>query len=321
MRGHYGKCDNIIIYEEPDTKLQKAGCWMDKPDNQEEWPPEVGNFNLIYRAFKRDDEGYIVVDENDKPVMEYLYWDGQVYKPVNVYQEYLDGYYCKDWRTKLYMDGVTATLLGTDPGYYYPELCAYWPQVYDLVNQCFFGEYDEYGNPKRSANSLTNGVYYLDFIDPTRSTLSEYSVKNIGRRTNVTVNDKINCLFQPEIPNVVFINTDLSDAEKAAKREECNNEYQPWTQVSGDVFDKLATGGYHNGAFDQIKYDLYLHTRYQKSISMTTLPVYWLEPNSRIRIEESTTNTYGDFMISNINYTFGPAATMALSCSEVAERF
>ena len=59
----------------------------------------------------------------------------------------------------------------------------------------------------------------------------------------------------------------------------------------------------------------------KSSINRTALPAYWLEPNSRAQISESTTNTYGDFMISNINYTFGPAATMSVSCSEAAERF
>lgn len=321
MIGYYEKYDNIVIYEEPDTKLQKAACYIEQSEESEVWPPEVGNFNLIYKATKRNENGEEVLDEKGNSILEYLYWDGQLYQTANVYQEYSDGYYCKDWRTKLYMDGIIAINPGTEKGYYFPELYAYWPQVYDLINQCFFGEYDEYGNPKHSANSLTGGVYYLDFIDPIVSELSGYSVKNIGRRTNVTVNDKINCLFQPEIPNVVFINTDLSEEEKNHLEKECNEQYQPWTQVSGDVFDKLATGGYHNGAFDQIKYDLYLYTRYQKSVSLTALPVYWLEPNSRVTIRESSTNTYGDFMISNINYTFGPGATMALSCSEVAERF
>ena len=83
----------------------------------------------------------------------------------------------------------------------------------------------------------------------------------------------------------------------------------------------MATGGYHNGAFDQIKYDLYLHTNYQRSVSLTVLPAYWLEPNTRVRIDESTTNTHGDFMISNINCAFGPSATMTVSCTEVSERF
>lgn len=314
--GHYGKYDKIIIYEEPETKLQKAARYIEKEDIKTvdgQWPPEIGNFNLIYRVSN--------TDEFDNTIIDYLYWDGKTYQKAILYKDFTEGYYCRDWRTKLYMDGVVAAVDGIDPGYYYPELSAYWPQVYDLTNQFFWGEKDEYGVDRKTYNDLTQGVYYLDFIEPSLSTLSGYSVKSIGRRTHVTVDDNINCLFQPEIPDVVFVNIDIDDDEKEKIKNECQENFQEWTQVTGDVFDKLATGGRHNGAFEQIKYDLYMYTRYQKSVSMTVLPVYWLEPNSRIAIKESTTNTYGDFMISNISYAFGPSSTMTVSCSEVAERF
>lgn len=292
---HYGKYYDIIIYKEPDTGLQKAATFY--AGNL----PEVGNLNVIYAS----DRGYV-------------YWDGEVYQTVELLEEYTTKpYICRDWRTKLYMDGAVATLLGTDPGYYYPELCAYWPQVYDLINQCFFGE--ENAGINNAYRSLTTGIYYLDFIDPSLTSLGKYSVKNIGRRTNVTVNDEINCLFQPEIPNLVILDA-TADNLKELQRE-CEENAQPWSLVRGNVYGALATGGYHNAAFDQIKYDLYLHTHYQRSVSITALPAYWLEPNTRVQISESTTNTYGDFMVSNINYAFGPNSTMSVSCTEVVERF
>jgi hypothetical protein len=184
---------------------------------------------------------------------------------------------------------------------------------------------DQTGDLKLEANVeyrfTSDGIYYLDFIEPVASPLGKYSVQKIGRRTHVTVNDKINCLFQPEIPNIVFINLDEPIETREKLKKESEENYQPWTQVRGELYSALATGGYHNGAFDQIKYDLYNCTNYRKTISMTALPIYWIEPNSRVKIHESTTNTYGDYMISNINYNFGPNSTMTVACSEVFERF
>lgn len=296
---HYGAYYNVIVYEETDTKEKRVGTIYNINTL-----PEVGNFNLIYKD--PDNEG------------EYCFWDGETYQPVTLIKEYVDSpYYCKDWRTKLYMDGVVAANYGTDPGYYWPELSAYWPQVYDLELQCFQGELE--AGVQNAYRSVTEGVYYLDFIEPSLSPLGRYSVKSIGRRTKVTVDDKINCLFQPEIPNIVLLDQNADNL--AELKKECLENSQPWSIVRGDVFGALATGGYHNGAFDQIKYDLYLHTNYQRSVSLTVLPAYWLEPNTRVRIDESTTNTHGDFMISNINCAFGPSATMTVSCTEVSERF
>lgn len=293
---HYGIYEDIVIYKDSETGIQQAAA-IYRVDEL----PEVGNLNLVYS----DTTGY-------------YFWDGAVYQEIELVADYTEsGYTCRDWRTKLYMDGIVATRYGTDQGYYFPELSAYWPQIYDLVNQCFWGE--EEAGINNAYRSLTEGVYYLDFIDPSSSSLGEYAVANIGRRTHTTVDDNINCLFQPEIPNVVIL--DITDDNIEALKQECIDNGQPWTGVRGEVFQSLAAGGYYNGAFDQIKYDLYMYTRYQKSVSMTALPAYWLEPNTRVSVQESTTNTYGDYLVSTINYTFGPSSTMSVSCSEVAERF
>ena len=144
--------------------------------------------------------------------------------------------------------------------------------------------------------------------------------------------DKINCLFQPEIPNVILINSEHFDStretfaledEKTPRElvQEAIDNNMPYTQVEGEIYNNLITGGYKNAAFDRIKYELYLHTRYQKTVSLTAIPVFYLEPNSRITISESTTNTYGDFVTQNISLTLGTGATMSVACHETLERF
>ena len=86
-------------------------------------------------------------------------------------------------------------------------------------------------------------------------------------------------------------------------------------------YEVISTGGTKNGAFDQIKYELYLHTNYQKTLSITALPAFYLEPNSRVNINDKSTNTYGDYMITSITIPLGPGNLMSVSCSEIFERF
>jgi hypothetical protein len=45
-----------------------------------------------------------------------------------------------------------------------------------------------------------------------------------------------------------------------------------------------------------------------------------LEPNNRVTLKDYSTNTYGDYMIQNINLTLGPGANMAATLNEVSER-
>ena len=255
------------------------------------------------------------------------------------------GYMVKDWRTELYLEGMLAKKNGIDSGnyyakidsiagwqgdvlqyahncridtdYYFEELNAFWPQVYDLVEQKFIGEKE---NAALLTSSLTDGNYFLDFIDSSTSDLGQFSVSAIGRRTDAVSSDTVNCLFAPEIPNIVFINADEDDKGRT-KQQECEDNGMPYTQVRGEVFYNLATGGYKNGAFDQVKYELYLHTTYQNSVSITGLPVFYLEPNSRIELNDTSTNTYGDYNLNTISIPLEPGNAMTVSCNQSIERF
>ena len=332
---------DLLLFKEQSTELTKAIFPLSVPTEAD--LPQPGNFNLIYR----------VADTNS-----FFYWEDDVYKEVEVVKYYPGenqegslGYTTKDWRTELYLQGLLAKNNGTDAGlyysdlendytaaqsddswigqihrqvkrnridtdYYFEELEAFWPQVYDLENQKFYAEQED---KTLLTSALTDGNYFLDFIDPSTSGLGEFSISNIGRRMDVVNNEDINCLFQPDIPDIVFLNID--DDGFLEKRQECQLKGQPFTQVRGDVYSGFYTGGYKNGAFDQVKYELYLHTNYQKTLSLTSLPVFYLEPNSRATINDKSTNTYGSFMIKTLSIPLGPGNMMATTASETFERF
>lgn len=251
----------------------------------------------------------------------------------------LGEYYTLDWRTYLYLYGQYANVMGTDPGPYFSDLEAFWPYEYNLNRdkQCFIDELDN--NLEVQYKQLTNGNFFFDIIDASSSSLGEFSVKNIGRRLDVVNDENINCLFEPEIPNVVFLNMDNPDANwsenttitelRTAKditdklyeqRQECINNNQPFIQVSDEIYNNLTTGKYLSDAYEQIKYELFAHLKYQKVVSITALPAYYLEPNNRVTLKDYSTNIYGDYMIQNINLTLGPGANMAVTLNEVSER-
>lgn len=328
---------NLLIYKEESTSLIKAAFPLSVQNDTE--LPIPGNFNIIYRVAASN---------------EFFYWAGDVYKTIEPIRYYPsenegEGYAVKDWRTELYLQGMLNKNIGTDAGmmynnlkhdysasinddswvgrlyrktnvqridtdYYFEELDAFWPQVYDLENQRFIGEEKD---KSLSTSALCDGIYYLDFIDSQSSNLGEYSISNIGRRTDVVQDDNINCLFEPEIPDIVFLNKDMDDKDKLAElRGECTTKGQPYTQVSEDIYNSFRLGGYKNSAFVQLQYELYLHTNYQKTVSISAIPIWYLEPNTRISINDKSTNTYGDYMMNSISYTFGAANPMNVSGNE-----
>jgi len=84
---------------------------------------------------------------------------------------------------------------------YYAELKEEFPKIFDLETQEFKTDLEEHPNEIN---------YYLDFIDED-SELGQYSVNNIGRRAKIIDdnNEGINCVFEPTIPDVVYISTVL----------------------------------------------------------------------------------------------------------------
>lgn len=180
-----------------------------------------------------------------------------------------------DYRTELYMAGVASEPFGLDSNYYYTELKNEWPKLYDMRNQKFFeGVIDQ----------PSDIDFFLDFID-TPTAISEFSVQNIGRRTTTLVDDSINCIFEPDSPDIVIIEAGSEDAD--SMQRECEARKQEYAQVRSEIYAMLLNGGALRSAYDEIKKELYQYTNYNEQISLTTLPIYYLEPNVRITVRDN----------------------------------
>lgn len=248
-------------------------------------------------------------------------WNGGGYEKLDVVAVYdkKTPYVAEDWRTELYLQGEYARVNGTDKGYYFEELSAGWTQIYDLEKQQFIGD-DDKKNPVTLA-SLTDGNMFLDFIDAGTSSLGEYAVSAIGRRSDVIVDNDVNCLFQPNIPDIVFIDAEKNTESGGKIAQELESKGERWSIAPKEIYSALATGGYKNGAFDRIKYELYLHTGYQRTLSITAIPAFYLEPSIRVSVKDKTTNTYGDYIVKSVTYTLGTGSTMTVNATELVERF
>lgn len=248
-------------------------------------------------------------------------WNGEGYEKLDVVAVHGkdNPYVAEDWRTELYLQGEYARVNGTDKGYYFEELSAGWTQIYDLEKQQFIGD-DDKKNPVTLA-SLTDGNMFLDFIDAGTSSLGEYAVSAIGRRSDVIVDNDVNCLFQPNIPDIVFVDAEKNAESNSEISQELESKGERWSLTPKEIYSALATGGYKNGAFDRIKYELYLHTGYQRTLSITAIPAFYLEPSIRVSVKDKTTNTYGDYIVKSVTYTLGTGSTMTVNATELVERF
>lgn len=272
-----------------------------------------------------------------------------------------EAYVPKDWRVELILEGLEANENGTDTGAYFSELIANWPNVYDFKNNYLIPssttdidyfvdttaimEVDTDGNKYEDENwqfnsdtieidedviiinavknnyDSTNYCYFFDMIDSSSSRWGEYSVNNIGRRTNVTISDSVNCIFSPNTPDYAFINvTGMTTDEREQSLSELQGITENIIQVTDSFYNNFATGGLKQSAYDQIKYDLQIYTTYQNTVSVTARPCFYLEPNVRACLQDESTGTVGDYVIKTISIPLGAGNNMSVSLSKVLER-
>lgn len=225
-----------------------------------------------------------------------------------------------DWRSELYLQGVAAEPLGLESNYYYAELAAEWPKLYDLTAD----SYEEDGKtiytgafyPEVVANPY-DVDYFLDFID-SEAAISELSVSNIGRRSEVKTMNEINCVFEPDIPDFVIIEAGQPDTQE--KREECIAREQKYIQVDSFIYGMLAVGGSSNSAFNEVRMMLYQDTGYNESIQIQGVPIYHLEPNIRIKVRDEQSDIYGDYMVNSLSVPLTISGTMSISATRAIEK-
>lgn len=215
-----------------------------------------------------------------------------------------------DWRQELYYEGIEAQDTGTDQSYYFAELLNEWPKLFNLKTQQFYDSVKE--NP--------SGIdFWLDMIDDTAE-VGEYSVDNIGRRGVVVQQDQINCVFEQEVPDLVFIDINQNEADIQQEKRECDAAGQDWVQVDSTIYSLLTIGGSQNSCYERICDMLYQYTNMNQSITISAIPIYYLEPNTRITVRDDAAGINGQFMISSISLPLDVESSMNISAYQCKQK-
>ena len=229
----------------------------------------------------------------------------------------------QDWRSELYFSSLEASMYGTDSGNYGAEILVEWPKLYDISYQP--GDKDEIGEVRKSGwyENTIDGVdidYFLDFIDANSAEIGKYSVDNIGRRSKVVKDDKINCIFEPDIPNIIWINGEEEQENLGNTINDILKQGYACYQASSVIWSYIVGGGYYNSAYNLIQDLLYQHTHFNETVSVTLLPIYHLEPNTRVTINDELSGIFGDYIIKSFSIPLDINGTMTISCAKILDK-
>ena len=282
--------------------------------------PKYSNIKNDYHIWGKNKDGYAIhyhLAIKSKPNHFNTYsivklkdsngeFNGRIRLATSEDTEFIE-YTPEDWRAELYLQGLTKQSLHQRPDVYEQELLDLFDSIYNMAEKKF----------KTNIVSAPNNLnYFLDYIEPVTD-IMDYTVEEIGRKTISEQQDKIVKLFNAQVPNVIILDR---DADNTAYETRCQLEGEQSTNVEHEVYETLSIGAAGYSAEDKVRELLYINTNYNESISIQTIPIYFLDVNTRISVQDIPADITGDFIINSISLPLDPKGTMTITASRALER-
>ena len=162
--------------------------------------------------------------------------------------------------------------------------------------------------------------FWIEFLD-TNGSINKYAVKIIGDRAKAINDTKITSINFREVPTILFMDnkTDVDDhlftgyyrcilTDKDIKLNRNDDKVDFTISARGkstkDVLDTM----------------LYNYSYCPESVSITSLPIYYLEPNTRILIYDENSKINGEYIMTKYTLSLTYNGTMSITATKAAER-
>jgi hypothetical protein len=145
--------------------------------------------------------------------------------------------------------------------------------------------------------------------------MGQYSVHTIGPRAKSVNDNDVTAIYFREVPNVIF----------TTPEEYKNSEVKEKTGYSAafirpEMENLFSISGQGKSAKDVLDNMLYNYAYCTESITLTTIPIYYLQPNTRIRVSDKSSNIDGEYLVSRISFSLTYNGTMSISATKAPER-
>lgn len=153
--------------------------------------------------------------------------------------------------------------------------------------------------------------FWFDFLD-TYGELSQYSVSSVGDRPKAVNDSNVKAIYFRETPGVIFV-------EDLNSLEEKKSGYT-YAQLPQHMEYMFSISGQGKSAKDVLDGFLYTHSYCVESITISAIPIYHLEPNTRIFVRDDSCGISGEYIVTRINYPLAANGTMSINATKVVDR-
>ena len=200
---------------------------------------------------------------------------------------------------------------------YYIDLEGFWRQLYrtkidDEDADDFYQNNEEHpGWAKKVYESPEQLDFWFDFLDGDGE-LEQFSVKMVGSRPKAVNDNAVKSIYFRDTPTIIF-----SDPIKM-NTEERKTGYR-YFQAQGleNMFSISAQGISAKDKLDEL---IYNHSYCIENATINTIPIYYLEPNTRIHITDENTGIDGDYIINRMTIPLTYNGTMSITANKATDR-
>lgn len=174
---------------------------------------------------------------------------------------------------------------------YYTRISDYYTSIEDISIR--------YWNKKviESPEALN---FWFDFIDPESvSTMRPFEVQKIGTRSLVKQEKGVKAIYYPKVPEMYF-------GAAAFQLPKAMEKY-------------FAISSRGQSAFDAINNYLYNHTYITESITISSVPIYHLEPNTKILIDDNERDIKGEYIVDKLTIPLTYNGMMTINATKAPE--
>lgn len=160
--------------------------------------------------------------------------------------------------------------------------------------------------------------YYFDFMD-TDGAFGKYAISSIGDRVKAINDDKVTSIYFKETPTVLFMTNKQFTELKVGKTEYLQKGYTiiNLTSQMENYFTISAQG---KSAWDELQTQMYQYTNFAESITLTAVPIYYLEPNNRILVKNDAADINGEYIVTTITVPLAYNGTTSITATKAVER-
>lgn len=176
----------------------------------------------------------------------------------------------------------------------------------DLDN--YYSENDEHPYWNKTVYEFPEQLYFwFDFLDDNE--LTGFNAKTVGARPKVINDTAVKSIYFRETPDVIFVTAEQGIGNNSAFKYIQANDIEGMFRIS-------AQG---KSAKDRLDELIYSHGYCIENITINAIPIYYLQPNTRIYLFDEKSGLNGDYIISKITIPLGYNGTMQITATKAAE--